>query len=140
MRAISLWQPWASAIPLRLKRYETRHWATKYRGPLAIHAARQFRSAERDFAAVEHGLGRLPARLPLGAVVAICTLQDCLPTFEVLPTIGAIEKMYGNYGPGRFAWLLTDVIPLKEPVPYIGRQSFFDVPDELIRAQVPESA
>jgi len=41
MKALSLWQPWASAIALGSKRIETRGWATSYRGPLAIHAAKR---------------------------------------------------------------------------------------------------
>ncbi len=39
MKAITLWQPWASLIAIGAKKIETRSWATKYRGPLAIHAA-----------------------------------------------------------------------------------------------------
>jgi hypothetical protein len=39
MKAISLWNPWAYAVPLGLKGVETRSWATNYRGPIAIHAA-----------------------------------------------------------------------------------------------------
>lgn len=38
---ISLWQPWASALAIRSKRNETRSWATSYRGPIAIHAAKR---------------------------------------------------------------------------------------------------
>jgi len=41
IKAISLWQPWASAMALGFKKNETRHWATKYRGPLLIHAAQK---------------------------------------------------------------------------------------------------
>ena len=41
MRAISLWQPWASVVALGSKRIETRHWSTGHRGPLAIHAAKR---------------------------------------------------------------------------------------------------
>ena len=40
MRAISLWQPWASLIMTGAKTFETRHWSTSYRGPLVIHAAK----------------------------------------------------------------------------------------------------
>ncbi|WP_371822846.1 hypothetical protein [Cohnella sp. LGH] len=29
MKAITVWQPWATLIALRLKRYETRSWSTK---------------------------------------------------------------------------------------------------------------
>lgn len=39
MKAITIWQPWASLIACGAKRYETRSWPTKYRGPIAIHAA-----------------------------------------------------------------------------------------------------
>ena len=38
VRAISLWQPWATLIANGHKRYETRAWRTAYRGPLLIHA------------------------------------------------------------------------------------------------------
>ena len=40
MKAITIWQPWASLLVSGRKRYETRSWATSYRGPIAIHAAR----------------------------------------------------------------------------------------------------
>jgi len=39
MKAITLWQPWASLIACGAKKYETRSWSTSYRGPIAIHAA-----------------------------------------------------------------------------------------------------
>jgi activating signal cointegrator 1 len=39
MKAISIWQPWASLIAIGAKKYETRSWETSYRGPIAIHAA-----------------------------------------------------------------------------------------------------
>lgn len=48
MKALSLHQPWASAIALGLKHLETRSWATSYRGPLAIHAARRCNGAILD--------------------------------------------------------------------------------------------
>lgn len=46
MKAITIWQPWASLIALGakqiyVKRFETRSWATSYRGPIAIHAAKK---------------------------------------------------------------------------------------------------
>jgi activating signal cointegrator 1 len=36
---LTLWQPWASLVALGVKTIETRSWSTKYRGPIAIHAA-----------------------------------------------------------------------------------------------------
>lgn len=41
MKAITIWQPWASLLAMGIKQYETRSWATSYRGPIAIHAAKK---------------------------------------------------------------------------------------------------
>lgn len=131
MKAISLWQPWATAIALGHKRIETRHWSTKYRGPLAIHAAKRWTLDQRDFASVERTLGRLPAQLPLGAIVATCRLVDVRPSEELEISVGAIERLYGNYAPGRFGWMLEDIQALAEPIPFKGAQGFFTVPDEM---------
>ncbi len=40
MKAITIWQPWASLLASGGKMYETRPWETSYRGPIAIHAAK----------------------------------------------------------------------------------------------------
>ncbi|MET0373983.1 MAG: ASCH domain-containing protein [Rhizorhabdus sp.] len=136
MRAVSLWQPWASAVAVGNKSIETRHWTTKYRGPIAIHAAKRWARDEREFASVEHALGRLPKRLPLGAYVAVADLVDVKTTEELLLTIGPVEKIYGNYGDGRFGWVLQNVRALKEPVPGIGRQGFWSLsPNELVMVE-----
>ena len=46
MKAISLWQPGATLVALGVKTIETRSRATKYRGPLAIHAAMRLPAME----------------------------------------------------------------------------------------------
>jgi hypothetical protein len=100
MRILTLWQPWASLIALKLKQYETRSWPTGYRGKLAIHAAkRPFVSADGsetldqaawltwlDALELAHEAGiltnesKLPFahELPLGCIVAIADLTACL--------------------------------------------------------------
>ena len=40
IRAITLHQPWASAIALGMKSYETRSWDCDTPGPVAIHAGK----------------------------------------------------------------------------------------------------
>ena len=46
MKALTLWQPWATVMANGAKTIETRpvtaHWARKYRGPLLIHAAKNW--------------------------------------------------------------------------------------------------
>lgn len=153
MKTISLWQPYASLIAIGAKKIETRGWPTKYRGPLAIHAAKKW---DRDVketilsepfrrALIEGGctLTSLPGcdaiTLPLGKVVCVCELTDC-----ALVELGYLEGKtknydwpehpesdFGNYGLNRFAWILSNVRKLSEPIPWVGRQGFFDVPDEL---------
>ncbi len=73
-------------------------------------------------------------RLPLGAIVAMCELIDVRiigieangdPTIladDMLswtPILGN-ERAFGNYAAGRYAWLLTNVQALAEPVPCKG--------------------
>lgn len=126
MKAISLWQPWASAIMLGMKRVETRGYSTHYRGPLAIHAAKRFGPEQEK---VLRASGIWESNLHLGAVVAKCVLLDCQPVERI--TVAPIERWWGNYEPGRFAWLLVDIVPV-QPVPFKGKQGFFNVPDELL--------
>lgn len=177
MKCLSLWQPWASLIAIGAKQVETRSWRTKYRGPIAIHAAKvwnqqietlckldtsissalrsddEIRSRMFDPPA-EDRLGLVRA-LPLGCVVAVGVLDMCLPTPRDAPDMGntftvfdprrlpdadpgvyAItpsERLLGDYSPGRYAWVLRDVRRLAMPVPCVGKQGLFDVPDDVVR-------
>lgn len=134
MRCISLWQPWASAVALGLKRIETRHWSTNYTGKLAIHAAKRWTGDERDTAAMFAGLYDLRlAAPPLGAIVATARLVRCDRSEDILRRgIGEMEEAFGNYGRGRFGWILDDIVMLEESVPFRGMQGLFDVPDDLL--------
>jgi hypothetical protein len=41
MKAITLWQPWATLLAVGCKHMETRSWPTKYRGEILIHASKK---------------------------------------------------------------------------------------------------
>lgn len=41
MKALTIWQPWASLKACGAKKFETRSWETRYRGPIAIHAGKE---------------------------------------------------------------------------------------------------
>lgn len=129
MKCLSLWNPWATAIAVGTKTIETRSWSTSYRGPLAIHAAQKYPPVAAEFAAVERALGRLPARMPSGAILVVCELVDVRPAFHI--PIGPVERLYGDYSSGRFAWVLERVRPLVTPVSCIGRQGLFTIEDDL---------
>lgn len=133
MKTLTTWQPHASLIAAKLKRFETRSWATSYRGLLAIHAAQRWTTQQSDhlFSLAEYpdiwecfspnGYIETP---PLGAVLCICKLVDVLPTESVLPT--AMERAVGDWTPGRFAWKLEVVGVFDEPVPARGRQRLWN--------------
>lgn len=138
MRALTLTQPWASLVAWGDKRIETRGWWTAYRGALAIHAAKGFpRWAAtlchddphfRD-ALIARGIPRLSA-LPRGAVVATCRLVACVPTDGLDASawghlLTPRERVFGDYSPGRWAWVLGDVAQLPEPVPAVGALSLW---------------
>lgn len=92
--------------------------------------------------------------LPLGAVVATCTLTDVVPIVDAWPKAPSWvyvkgeefwldlprktpmhvresrdvsdQRAYGDFTPGRWAWLLTDIEPLAEPAPARGRQGVWE--------------
>jgi len=154
MKALSLWQPWATAVALRSKRIETRHWSTRYRGPLAIHAAKRLNRLElAEYQRTDHwcaalndafngNIRHLREVLPFGAIVATCNLVDCRPSESFGDEIdrvqradigGWTERQMGNFGPERFGWVLDDIQPLATPISFKGLQGLFDVPDALLR-------
>lgn len=139
MKCISLWQPWASLMALDLKKNETRSWPTKYRGPLAIHAAKRRMCDVGIDLMFRCGVASVvqeayPRNVPYGAIVCTLELYDCQEvTNENVPS--SPERDFGDYMVGglnkRFMWLTRNVRMLDNPIPWRGSQGFFDVPDEL---------
>lgn len=150
LRAISLWQPWASAIALGVKTIETREWVSRYTGPLLIHAAQKKSTANRElFAGVLtheeiHKAFYLAGlddydRLPFGAIVCAVEMTCCRTiTRNNSKPLPEHERLLGNYTPGREAWHFESARKFDEPFPCSGRQGFFfvNVPDKLLPASV----
>lgn len=150
MKAISLWQPYASLIG-RGKVHETRSWSTSYRGPIVIHAAKRWTQDERDIYCAEPFKAALKEfwffdqELPLGAIVAIANLVACKPTKGIKNEFGsgpkyapwvhalsAQDRAFGDFTPGRFGWEFAHVSILPNPIPYRGAQGLFEIPDNLV--------
>lgn len=130
MKALTITQPWATLVAIGAKRIETRSWRTAYRGPLAIHAAMGWPTKARAISLTSpfieslNRAGYLPD-IPLGVVVATCRLANVLPT-EVVEPLSELERKFGDYSPGRFAWILEDIEPLPEPIPTKGALSLWE--------------
>lgn len=131
MRALTLHQPYASLIAVRMKPWETRGRRTSHRGPIAIHAGLVCRSGFADDLAdelrEEFGVD-WAGSLPRGAVVAIGVLTDCVPAERVPEE----ERRWGDFAPGRFAWRIEEVRALHPVVPARGFQNLWrwQPPDE----------
>ncbi len=131
MKALSLIQPWATAIMMGNKKIETRSWKTDYRGRIAIHAGMSFPKYAIEFAQTEVALGRLPRRIPRGAIIGFVTIIGMQRTEEAALTITGLERLYGDYSYGRWAWLLADPEVLFEPVPCKGALGLWEVPADI---------
>lgn len=176
MKAISLWQPWASLIACGAKPFETRHWAPPREligQTIAIHAAKKI---DRDAVALAQEIymdrryegvvdrdklfamlkATPPAQaalfgkvfMPVGCVVCTVRLDAAFMLGEpaagtAVPAASVMRRLisrpmpdcftvryddFGDYAPGRWAWLLRDPHPLNPPAPIIGRQGFFELP------------
>ena len=150
MRALTMTQPWAMLVALGENTIETRSWSTRYRGPLAIHAAKGFPADARSLCDEEpyrsvlaRGGFASPDELPLGAVIAVARLVDVmaftrtsLRETRVRAARGdlpAHEADFGDFSPGRFGFVLADVRRLATPVPARGMLGLWEVPASLER-------
>ena len=132
MKALTIWQPWASLLVSGQKKYETRSWATAYRGPIAIHAAmRPVRRTIDALAADREGSGwdvleRLDSlflrpgaldQLPTGAIVGKAILTRCnLITEDFRAKLSPQELDLGDFSIGRYAWEFHVMVPVDPPV------------------------
>lgn len=147
MKALSLWQPWASVIfetddlGVQVKPDETRGWPTRVRGRIAIHAAKhQDRAITHHYGHHLAAFGVRWRELPFGAIIGTVEIADCVPTEEIAKRRKDWQLFWGDYrivgddGKPRFAFVLRSPRRFPTPVQWKGRQGFFDVPDELARA------
>lgn len=153
MRALSVIQPWAQFIAIGVKRYETRGWAPRVKGRIAIHASKSHDKVmcRRDGVCdllERHGFSGDPypkddlKPLPLGAIVAMATIVSCEDTLtlrkrwndEGWPEDARQEMRLGDFSYGRYGWLLEDVVILPEPVPCKGALNLWTVPDDVVAA------
>lgn len=129
VKALTIWQPYAQAVALGLKKYETRSWATKYRGPLAIHSSVRPLKKEYRFLAEKYGI----QNLHFGEVVAFAELTDCiLMTEQFISEQSETEISFGDWRQGRFAWVLSNVTVPEEKVIISGKQGLWNLPLEVI--------
>jgi hypothetical protein len=130
MKGLSFWQPYGTLEITDIKIYETRSWATKFRGFIAIHAAARPIAKTLDEISEEdvleqilYALQELDIKLwalkfeellkkfksedilPLGAIIGTAKLVTCHKiTEEFKSRLTPRELALGDFTVGRYAW------------------------------------
>ncbi len=149
MKALTIWQPWASLIMLRAKPYEFRRWSYAARFPslvgqrIVIHAgARPARASEiadlirrlRDGGFGETGVHPDPAmpyllqwpaerQLPLAAGLGTAVLGKPARAVEIFRDQVADSDRIDEHV---WAWPLSDIQPFEPIEPRRGAQGFWN--------------
>lgn len=111
IKCLTLKQPWASLVVEGHKEIETRSWETKYRGELYIHASSKFYFGDLELCRIDRFFKEAipdPTKVITGAILGKVTLVDCVRTETLDGKISKKEKAFGDYSPGRFAWILEN--------------------------------
>lgn len=151
MKALTIWQPWATLIMIGAKPYEFRRWdyRTRERGlehqRIVIHAgARPIKPADvKDIVArLEDRISSLNARLALPLLQRLLCTYKCRGVIElgaglgtaVLGTPRKVDALFSSPADSdridhhMWAWPLTEIIPFAEPMPCAGHQGFWNWP------------
>lgn len=141
MKVLTVWQPWAQLLAAGHKHNETRSWRTNYRGEILIHAAKKpYSQIERRFMTAESrklirdtlGLGFIDwkDRIPTGAIIGKAKLTDCKlideAYYQFTKDLCPEEFLYGDFTPGRYAWVFEEPELFKNPLPVSGRQGLWN--------------
>ncbi len=136
MKALTLYQPWATLVAIGAKRVETRNWTTSYRGQLAIHVSKTVKIDHKlwwsePYATALQGhlvdIGEKPTRifgqdqtwnsyrilkdnLHPGCVIAVCNLIDIRLTDRFDLYKGKTDPRFGSayWQYGDKLWAFTE--------------------------------
>ena len=129
MKVLSLTEPYATLIKNGIKTIETRSWKTNYRGRLYIHASsttipKDYRENKELMSLVDIN------KLNYGNIICFCELTDCIEmTCNFIEEIrkNRTECISGVYAPGRYAWILKDIVALDQPIPAKGHLGIWEL-------------
>lgn len=124
MKALSVKQPWASAIIDGPKKIENRTWALNAgRLPLrvAIHAGLHIPSDEEIALVASLGYKR-QTPFPRGHLIGMATIIACEPMRQPEPPWG--------FGP--FMWRLEDRVAFETPIPCKGSLGIWEIPEGVL--------
>ena len=122
MKALSLKQPWATVIVQGIKPIENRKWSTSYRGPLLIHASKNW-----DKEGAQWIVDHFPELKELinwtnhlkGKIIGQVEMVNCVRHYNS-------EWFFGPYG---LVFELAHEFYPEQAIPYKGELRIFEVSD-----------
>lgn len=140
MKALTVWQPWAQLLAMGTKSNETRSWGTKYRGRILIHAAKidhQYIVGKYPHELFQYfeTAGAIYKDFPLGAIIGQANLVECIQMdqdyCDWMKKWNPGEYAFGDYAPGRYAWVMKDAVLFDKQIPASGKQGLWNWEGEL---------
>lgn len=138
MRAISIWQPFATLIVKGFKIFETRTWPaprTIIGQRIGIASTKTLKPEQRaHFDSDEFqrhyerlGLPETITEFSHGFMLGTAVVDSVeLMTEEFLEEVSLEEQSYGWWDIGNYAWRLTDPIEFASPIPVKGAQGIYE--------------
>jgi hypothetical protein len=151
--ALTVRHPWALAIANGWKPVENRDsyglacWARKLVGKrIAIHASKKVPGDCADVVEALYASGLWPALPPTEREEILATAGTIIAVATLAQVVERGETFAANYSPwrtaDRYAFVLSNVVKLPDPVPAKGALGFWRVPDglsNLVHLQLPRS-
>ena len=72
-------------------------------------------------------------RPPTGCIVAVAELVECWASDELHGRLTDLDSLFGDFGPGRYAFQLEEITPLREAIACPGAQGFWTPPAYIAR-------
>lgn len=137
-------QPWASLLVAGANCIETRSWNTRYRGPVAIHAAMGFPAHAKALCAQSPYREALAAAgfdsataLPTGQFIGLADLDDVVACDAATAAdirrqsraglLPPHELAFGDFSAGRFGFVMARMAPLTTLIPARGMLGLWNI-------------
>jgi hypothetical protein len=152
MKALTIWQPWATLVMIGAKPYEFRRWDYRERQAslevqrIVIHAgSRPVRLAEVEdiIERMEDRISSLRAEIAMPLLLRLRAAYKGQGIVELAALLGtailgkpkSVSSLFSSPADSdridhhMWAWPLTDIQPFEAPAPMRGAQGFWNCPD-----------
>lgn len=129
MKIITLIQPWANLVVLGAKQIETRSWPTNIRGTIGIHAGKKIDKSvflDPTYKEIFERHNITPQNIITSAIIGTCDIVDVQKTELLISTLSKSEELLGNFSPGRYGWILSNIKQINPITNIKGKLGFWN--------------